>query len=332
MNQKLLITGAALRENGFELGEGKYYGCAKLIQLDTTSGTIDELLSVDAGNNNFPDTHPNLEFTAGDVEQDKLWLPMDTEIRLYHYPSMSLLDTFSHPSFHNIHSVAVHGDQLFVTSTGLDMVVILDKKDGSIISRHNTEGKPTWHRFSQQIDYRKVYSTRPHDCHPNYVFWINGEPWVTRCTQEDAVMLYDTTKRIDISGPKRSISVHDGFVHGRQVLFTTVDGSIVIADTQTLKVTGTVDISSMEGFHGLRRWCRGMYMSGNILYVGFSRLRKTKQKEKIAWISRLLTAGEHVDQCSVLALDLSQNKLVADFRIPAEMLDAIYTILPEPHP
>lgn len=330
MNESLLITGGTLRENGFDLGEGKYYGCAKLLKLNTSTSSIEELLMVNEGNENFPETDPNLEFTVGDIDGDKLWLTTDTEVRLYQYPSMELIKTYSHPCFHNIHSVAVHGDELYVTSTGLDMVVVLNKIDGSVIRYHNVDGKPTWHRFSQNIDYRKLHTTRPHDSHPNYVFWVNNEPWATRCTQEDAVMLSDTTKRIDISGSKRPISVHDGIVNGDNVYFTTVDGNVVVANTGTLKVIKTIPITAMKGFGGLRGWCRGLYISDDILYIGFSRLRRTRRLEKLAWVSRLLSSGDTIADPSVLAINLKHNKIIADYRIPAGTIDAIYSILPEP--
>lgn len=330
VRENLLITGGVLRENGFELGEGKYYGCAKLLRLNTASSSIEELLAVDEGNENFPDIHPNLEFTVGDVEGDRLWLATDTEIRCYQYPSLRLIETFSHPCFHNIHSVAVRGDELYVTSTGLDMVVVLNKHDGSILKYLNAEGQPTWHRFSPDVDYRKQHSTRPHDCHPNYVFWIDDEPWVTRCTQEDAVALNDMSKRIDISGSKKPISVHDGIVRDGRIFFTMVDGSLVVADAQSPQHTDVIDIPSMKGFGGLRGWCRGLYVDGNTCYVGFSRLRKTKRLEKIEWARRLLMKGASVEESSVLAIDLERMEIIADFRIPPGMIDAVYSILPEP--
>ena len=36
----LLISGGKERKNGYELGEGKYYGCAKLLKLDLQSGAV----------------------------------------------------------------------------------------------------------------------------------------------------------------------------------------------------------------------------------------------------------------------------------------------------
>lgn len=330
MNTNLLVTGGVLRPDGYNLGEGKYYGCAKLVHINIKTGQFSELLSVADGTHNFPDEHPNLEFTVGAVDKDNLWLAMDTEIRLYTYPQLQLIKTFSHPCFHNIHSVAIHDDELYVTSTGIDLVLVLDKYNGAIKQYFNVEGKPIWHRYSQTTDYRKVHSTRPHDSHPNYVFWIDEQPWVTRCTQEDAVLLSDVSKRIDISGPDKVISVHDGIVHGDYVYFTSVDSCIVIADTKTYQVVETFNLSNLKGYGGLRGWCRGLYISGDIFYVGFSRLRKTRRLDKIEWVSRLINRGKTIEDCSVLGINMSTKEIIADYIIPTGMLDAIYTILPEP--
>jgi len=330
MSNNLLITGGILRPNGFELGEGKYYGCATLLQLNLSSGEFSTLLTDDVGGKNFPDETPNLEFTVGDIENNKLWLCMDTEIRLYDYPELKLQKTFSHPCFHNNHSVAVHRNELYVTSTGLDMVVVLDKESGDIIKYLNAEGKPTWHRYNESTDYRKIHSTRPHDCHPNYVLWIDNQPWVTRCTQEDAVSLSNPSQRINISGPNKVISVHDGIVKGDKIYFTSVDSCIVIADMASKEIIETVDIDKLKGYGGLRGWCRGLYIKDDIFYLGFSRLRKTRRLEKIAWVSKLINRGEQIEDCSVLAINLKSKKIVADYRIPGNMIDAIYSILPEP--
>lgn len=326
----ILITGGVLRPNGFELGEGKYYGCAKLLRLDLVSGEVSQLISIDQGNENFPDEHPNLEFTVGDIERGTLWLTTDTEVRRYRYPSLELHSTYSYPFFHNIHSVAVQGDELYVTSTGLDLVVVLKKNDGSLVKLINCDGKPVWHRFSERTDYRKVYSTRPHDCHPNYVFWIGDEPWVTRCTQEDAVCLSNTSKRIDVSGSRRPISVHDGLVKDGKIYFTTVDGAVVVADSLSLGVIEIIELNSLQGFGGARGWCRGLCFLGDLLYVGFSCLRKTRRIEKIRWVSRLLNGGDVHAEASVLAINLKSKEIVRDYRMPKGMADAIYALLPEP--
>jgi hypothetical protein len=330
MNEKLLLTGGALRENGFELGEGKYYGCAKLLELDPGSGQVTERLAIREGNGNFPDEHPNLEFTVGAVDGDGLWLTTDTEVRRYAYPSLTLLATISHPCFHNLHSVAVRGNALYVTSTGLDMVVVLDKETGEIMEQVNTEGKPIWHRFSAELDYRRQHSTRPHDCHPNYIFWIDDEPWVTRCTQEDAVKLHDVEQRVNISRGRAPISIHDGLVRDGAAYFTTVDGAVVVMDCRSRQVIEDIDLTALRGYGGLRGWCRGLHISGDTLYVAFSRFRKTRRMEKLSWVRRALNLGEVIDDASVLAVDLNRREILADYRLGGGIIDAVYSILPEP--
>lgn len=329
-NNRVLITGGVLRENGFELGEGKYYGAAKLLLLDTTTGHVQELVCVTEGNDNFPAEHPNLEFTVGDVDGSDLWLATDTEIRLYDYQTLNLRRTYSYPCFHNIHSVASKDDDLYVTSTGLDLVVVLDKRTGQIKRHLHADGKPIWHRFRPDVDYRRIHSTRPHDCHPNYVFWLDNEPWVTRCTQEDAVQLNQPSIRIDVSGKRRPISVHDGIVHDGLIHFTTVDGTITIVDASTKSVIEQIDLTALTGFGGLRGWCRGLYLQDSLCFVGFSRLRRTRRIEKLHWVNRMLQRGDAVTESSILAVDLKRRAIVRDYRIPAGMIDAIYSVLPEP--
>lgn len=330
MQNKLLISGAVLRPGGFELGEGKYYEKASLLRLDLQHGEFEEILSIEKANENYPVDHPNLEFTIGSVENNNIWLPTDTEIRLYRYPEMDLLRLFSHPCFHNIHSVTHRGEYLYVTSTGLDMVVVLDKTSGEIISYHNTEGKPTWHRFSLDVDYRKIHSTRPHDCHPNYVFWIDDKAWVTRCTQEDAICLTNVNERIDISGPDKKISVHDGFVYGDYIYFTSVDGCLIVADGQSQKVIETIELFRDKKYGGIRGWCRGLFINDGLCYIGFSRLRKTRAKGKLAWLDRFPLSATPDKSSSVIVFDLENKEIISDYHIPDNMMDAVYGILPEP--
>ena len=106
---------------------------------------------------------------------------------------------------------------LWVTSTGLDLVVVLDKHTGALQEVLHADGKDPWHRFSRSVDWRQVHSTRPHDFHPNYVFWLDDEPWVTRCTPEDAVPLRNPRRAVKLSGTRGEIAVHDGVVQSSDV-------------------------------------------------------------------------------------------------------------------
>ncbi len=327
MGRKLLVTGGLLRENGYELGDGKSNGEAVLMRLCLSSGNMDKVISMKKGNSNYPNVHPNLQFTVADIEGDNLWLATDTEIYLYDYGSLDLLEIFSHPCFHNIHSVTVRNEYLYVTSTGLDNVVILNKYDGSIVEIINAQGKDPWHRFKRDFDYRKIHSTRPHDCHPNYVFFVNNVPWVTRCTQEDAVCLSDFSKTINISGNK-TISVHDGVIKGKSVFFTSVDGCIIEASTESMQVVDVLDLNKLKGFGGVRGWCRGLFVDKDLFYVSFSRIRKTNSISKLRW---LIGSEKRIHEfSSVLVIDRKNNEIVKVYDFLDGTIDTIYSILLEP--
>ncbi len=93
-------------------------------------------------------------------------------------------------------------------------------------------GGSSWQRFSRDIDYRKVASTKPHQSHPNYAFQLGGDVWVTRLYQRDAVCLTDSGKRINIALELP----HDGVVRGKEIYFTLVDGRVALANADTLTV------------------------------------------------------------------------------------------------
>ena len=330
----LLLTGGVLRHNGFALGDGKLYGGARLLALDPAAGGMRALLAVDEGGPNFPAEHPNLQFTASCTEPGALWLAMDTEVRRYGWPGLQLQAVYSHPCFQNVHSVAVRGSELWVTSTGLDLVVVLDKATGAVREVLHAEGGDPWRRFDRATDWRQVHSTRPHLSHPNAVFWIGDEPWVLRCTQEDAVPLRRPGARpVDISRAKRAISVHDGVHHGGRLWFTLVDGTLVGVDpADPWAPPLDVELWRLPGFGGLRGWCRGLCFLGGVAYVGFSRLRRTRNAAKLDWVRRTLGRGVPVEQASVLAVDLQAGRIVNDYRFKPGSIDAIYGIMPAPGP
>ena len=327
----LLLTGGRLRPDGFALGEGKYYDSARLLKLDPRTGEVDVLMAVNEATANFPAAHPNLQFTVASVDGNTLWLAMDTEIRQYAYPSLRLLATLSHPCFQNVHSVAVRGDSLWVTSTGLDLVVVLDKHTGAVQEVLQVDGKDAWHRYSRDVDWRQVHSTRPHDFHPNYIFWLGDEPWVTRCTPEDAVPLRSPHRAIKLSGTRGEIAVHDGVVHEGAVYFTLVDGTLVVMDPEAPEAPlREIDLAALPGFGGVRGWCRGLCFAGGLAYVGFSRLRRTRNQSKVDWVRRAVGGEPPLKAASVLAVDLHSYQIVKDYRFEPDSIDALYGIMVAP--
>lgn len=325
MENYILISGGCERKNGYELGEGKYYESARLLKLDTLSGRLETVLQKSDGGRHYPPEHPNLQFTSCCVNNGILWLPTDTEVYKYNYPSLELVSVISYPFFHNIHAVNVFDNRVYVSSTGLDLVAVLDL-DGNVRELFNTEGKELWHRFSETEDYRIIHSTRPHDCHPNFVYEWKGKPWVTRCRQQDAVCLGDVGNMIPITNPEKRISVHDGILHNGTIIFTTVDGYLVLTDPDKNTILEEINVLESSNSDKLG-WARGLCIDqDNIAYLGFSRLRRTRMKEKLAWLAKgQITKMNGMPAC-VIAYDLDKRKIINKYDIPMGMIDAIYGV------
>src|SRR5205807_3541516 len=122
------------------------------------------------------------------------------------------------PCFNDLHHVRPSGDgNLIAVNTGLDMVVKFTPQ-GRVLQEWWVLDEPRWSRFSRTLDYRKVESTKPHQSHPNFAFVLEGDLWVTRFRQRDAICLTKPGGRIDIGVE----SPHDGLLSGNRIWFTTV--------------------------------------------------------------------------------------------------------------
>lgn len=324
--KKLLISGAQLRPDGYELGQGKYYGAARLLTLDLSDGTFSLTLEMREGNEHYPEEYPNLQYTAASRHEDILWLPTDTEVYKYRLPDMTCLACYSYPCFQNVHSVHQFGDEVYVTSTGLDNIVVLDAESGELLRIINSEGKDPWHRFDAEKDYRLVHTTKPHDSHPNFVFELDGSKWITRCTQEDAVNLDDVSQSLNISGGD-VISVHDGLWWGQKLVFTRVDGFLVTFDRENNMAREQIDIFA----HSRNRpngWCRGLHIDGDMFYIGYSKLRKTRLKEKLKYLSQGNFKYSTGNNSLVVAYNMRERKVEKVHQVPDGLIDAIYGIVP----
>jgi hypothetical protein len=164
-------------------------------------------------------------------------------------------------------------------------MVVKFTPEGRVLAEWNVLGKDPWSRFSRDVDYRKVDSTKPHESHPNSVFQLDEDVWVTRLSQRDAVCLTSPGKRINIDVQRP----HDGLVCGDRIYFTTVDGRIVIANRRTLAIDQIVDLNEIHRERhendALLGWCRGVLpRDERRVWVGFTRVRKTQFRENVMWI------------------------------------------------
>lgn len=315
--QRALRPLTASQEDWYEYQKGV------IVDLDTTAGTASTAVEYISPPEACPPEAPAILFKSGTLVGDRLYLCTQTEVLVYRVPSFERETYISLRLFNDVHHVRPTPDgNLLVANTGLDMVVEL-RHDGSIVRLWNVLGEEPWTRFSPETDYRRIPTTKPHLAHPNHVFYVGDEPWATRFQQKDAVSLLDPTRRIEI-GLER---VHDGVVHEGRVYFTTVDGHVVIADTSTLEVVEVMDLTKSHPPDMLLGWARSLYIDGDRMWVGFSRIRPTKIRENVGWVLRGLKRdfGTHVG-----CYDLRTGRSLGMYNVESFGLSAIFGIFPAP--
>jgi len=280
---RLLVTGGEQRRpRKITAGTDHWYKYSKgrMLEVDTATEQVREVLSYESPPDVTAADEPAILFKQGTLSNGHLYLTTQTEVLIYSYPELQVEHYLSLPRFNDVHHVRpTSDDTLLVVNTGLDQLLEL-AFDGSVIREWNTLGKDPWERFDRTVDYRKVASTKPYESHPNHVFVVDDEVFVTRFKQKDAVSIDDPTRRIDI-GVER---VHDGVVHGDHIYFTSVNGHVAIVDKETLEVVEMHDLAKIDSGNRLLGWCRGIAPDEDGAWVGFSRLRPTAVRENIAWV------------------------------------------------
>jgi hypothetical protein len=290
-----------------------------ILELDTATKAVKTRVDYVSPPDVCPPEDPPVLFKSGTLVGDRLYVCTQTEVLIYAVPSFERVAYISLPLFNDVHHVRPTArGTLLVANTGLDMVLELTT-DGEIVQLWNVLGEDPWERFSRDVDYRLVRTTKPHLAHPNHVFEIDGEPWATRFQQKDAVSLVDPGRRIDI-GLER---LHDGVVSNGRVYFTTVNGKVVIADTSTLKVIDVVDLTESHPDDMLLGWTRGLFVEDDVMWVGFSRIRPTKIRENVGWVLRGLKRdfGTHVG-----CYDLRTRRSLGQFGVEQHGLSAVFGI------
>jgi len=233
------------------------------------------------------DEGPSITFKASTLHGDRLFACTETEVIVYRLPTFAVERYISLPFFNDLHHVLpTERDTLLLAVTGLDMVVEIDAAD-RVIHEWDVSGQGLWQRFSRDVDYRKVGSTKPHVAHANFVFVADGDIWATRNEFLDALCLTTPGRRIAIwpEGNSDHIGPHDGHVIDGLAYFTTVDGHVVIADPASGQVVRRIDLIRLTGARRKVGWCRGLKrLPDGKLLVGFTRLRPTRFIENIGWV------------------------------------------------
>lgn len=262
-------------------------------------------------------------FKAGTVQDKKLYVCTQTEIVIYSLPDFTQIHHLSLPFFNDVHHVRPTPEgNLLVVISGLDLIVEMTMS-GEVLQEWDVyDGKP-WTRFPKQLDYRKGISTKPHKSHPNFVFYVDDEIWVTRFEQKDAVCLNRPDRRIDI-GIER---VHDGYFHDGYLYFTTVNGTIVIANPMTLQIEQVIDLTALHDTDLPLGWCRGILLEDTKAWVGFSRIRPTRFREAVSW---LRLGFKYSRPTHIACYDLAERKCLTEIEVEEHGLNAVFSIFPGP--
>ena len=320
----LYVTGGKQRPVGLRHPEEwVLFERGVILRVDPESGSVDRCVDYVSPSEVCAEGS-SITFEGGVLAGDTLYTCTRTEALVYRLPEFSLLARVSLPCFNDVHHVRPTKEgNLMVTSTGLDMVVEVTL-DGKILREWGVLGDSPWIRFSRDIDYRKVPTTKPHVGHPNFTFFLNDELWVTRCMQHDAVCLTRPGGRIGVD----INYCHDGEVYGGKIYFTVVDGRVVIVDAETLVTDRIIDLNKIDNpGNATLGWCRGLGMlDERHVWVGFTRLRETRFKENVRWVRQFIKGEEKPTHIALY--DLVGQKRLFEVNLEPHGMHVIFGVFP----
>jgi hypothetical protein len=322
------VTGARQRARIGD--EWEAYDEAVVLRIDLSASEVERFFAYTSPPEVCAHPNPSLVFKCGSILENRIVLCSETEIFNLDLKTKEISDYISLPCFNDVHHVFGLDEErrrYLVANTGLDMVLEIFA-DGTIGRDWSVLNSNVWDRFSRDVDYRKIPSTKPHLAHPNYVFMRESEIWTTRFKQRDAVCLTKQTDPIHIGfdGP------HDGLGHGDGIYFTTVDGHIVEIDMVTLRTRRAIDLNDIEGTAAPLGWCRGLFVADEVAWVGFSRLRPTRLRSNVRWAKRGFRRRSSYEMrpTRLAAYDLKRSLLLDEINLEPYDFNAVFSILPRP--
>ena len=323
---KLYVTGGRERKRVFkDEEEWKLYDTALILRVDPDAGSAETCAEYVTPPDARAGPDASVLFKAGAIEGDHFYACTSTEVLVYRLPDFHLENYISLPFFNDCHHVCPSSTgNLLVTSTGLDLVAEIDPQ-GRLVREWGTSDIDPWQRFSRSVDYRKVLTTKPHKAHPNFAFCTNGDIWASRMVQRDAVCLTQPGLRIPIGLHGN----HDGLVYDGHVYFTTVDGTVVVVSCDSLKIVDVVDLNAIHQSTSVLGWCRGLLvLDDGLVWVGFTRVRRTKFMENVKWIKH---GFQEIERPTRIALyDIKARKCLKEIELESSQLNVLFGIYQEP--
>jgi hypothetical protein len=305
--------------------EWNLYEAALVLAVDTETLAVTKCFEYRTPEDARASAKSSTLFKSGTLVGDRLYVCTLTEVLVLAVPEFTLLHRVSLPCFNDLHHVTVsHDGTLLAAVTGLDLVARFTLT-GELLEVWNVLGPDSpWGRFSPEVDYRKIDTTKPHHSHPNFVFEIGREVWVTRLHQRDAVCLTDRRKRVDIAVEQP----HDGLLRFGRMHFTVVDGRVLTVNAETLQVEQTVDLKNIDNPNSLLGWCRGILpLTRSRWWVGFSRVRQTRFEKHVEWVKRVLREGMSQEPTHIALYDLENPRRLQRLALEPHGMDAVFGIL-----
>ena len=322
----LYILGGRQRKPTLNMPEEwNQYEAALVLEVDTRTGSAQVRSEYETPPAARATDRSSVLFKAGALLGDKMYTCTSTEVLVYDLPKFTVVNYVSLPCFNDLHHVVPDSvGNLLVTSTGLDLIVNLDPS-GTVLHEWNVLGENPWGKFSRDVDYRKVETTKPHRSHPNFVFEVDKKIWVTRFEQRDAICLNEPRKRIDIAIE----APHDGHVRGKYIYFSTVDGHLVIAGRDSLRVERAVDLNAIDGTEMLLGWCRGLLcVDPDKFWVAFTRIRRTKFQQNLFWLNHALRKRMLTKPTHIALYDISAGTCLREINLEEHGMNVVFSILP----
>ncbi len=318
-----------------ERAEWRLYRRALVVEIGP-DGVPRQALAYESPPEHCPE-EPSILFKAATFDGATAYLCTQTEVLICDFPGFAVRKVISLPCFNDLHHVAPGPDgTLFVAVTGLDAVAEITP-EGELLRLVGVLGEDPWERFDRAIDWRKVPTTKPHRSHPNYIFFLDGRPWVTRFEQRDAVPVDGNPGNGGgggNGGERLAIGVqgvHDGCVQDGRVCFTTVDGRLAGVD----RASGRCELLDLNPLSSDPArplgWCRGLLLpdpDGDRAWVGFTRLRYTSLRRNVSWVRHgFRTSADHAGLPTRIALyDLAQPVLLREIDLEPAGLGAVFSI------
>ena len=328
MTGTIWVVGGEQRVQFYKPREWAQFRRALVLRVDK-DGRVERALEYESPPEHCPEGCPSHVFKSATFQGDTAYLCTQTEVLICDLPDLRVRRVISLPCFNDLHHVAPAPDgRLFVAVTGLDAVAELSP-EGELLSLVSVLGGSPWDRFSPSVDYRKVPTTKPHRAHPNFVFFLDGLPWVTRFNQRDAIPVSGILNGRPPFEVGKEEGIHDGHLEGDEIYFTSVRGCVIRFDLKTGRKTLS-DLNSLNapGDDRPLGWCRGILPQEKGTWIGFSRLRYTTLRRNLSWIRHGFRETEHHRErpTRIALYDLDQSALLRQIDLEAAGMGAVFSI------